>query len=708
VASNRHLRNAAGGVGQSAVTAGEKPALIRPVAASGVVPPAPHSPLAQPAAEVEPFPRRLGPEQFYPQAYRQMFTSRRMEERLFELFQKGYAKGTVAVGIGNEAVAVGMALPLRPGRDVVSVMHRDFAVHLLFGSPLYDLFCQYLANEDSPTHAREGNVHHGDARGRRFPMMSHLGKMLSLAVGGTWAARQAGEPVFGLAVIGDGGTSTGEFHEALNIASVFHVPVLFVIENNHYAFSTPTSAQYHCRQLSDRAEGYGIQGLTLDGTDVWQVYCTVCDALEAMAAEPAPRLLECDTLRLRGHVAYDKAAYVSRRQMESWQRRDPLPKTRRVLLENGLSSEAEISRMEQQIDEEIHRAMNAALKAARPPKPVRGLPVFARGGPSRVEPFRAPKLKNGEAVNRALVYVLDREPRAFLAGLDVGTYGSAFKTCKGLIDRFGPERVIDMPLCESGAVGFALGASQTGARPIFEFQFADFSTEACTQLGLNAGTWFFRSGCEAPLLVRLPCGGGLTLGAFHSGEFEGLWSRFPGVKLLYPATAGETFEALVAGFYDPNPCLVFEHKLLYWSKTGEIDFDGDLNAVWRARKYTEGTDLTLVAMGAMVHEALDAAGRTKHSIEVINPFVLQPLEIEPIVESVRKTGRLLVVQESGSTHGLGDRIISLVAQACLGAIQCPPRLIASPDGPVPFAPELEFHARPDRGKILAAIEQMCG
>ena len=226
----------------------------------------------------------------------------------------------------------------------------------------------------------------------------------------------------------------------------------------------------------------------------------------------------------------------------------------------------------------------------------------------RLKPFQAKGVKNGDAVNMALDYLLANQPTAFLAGMDVGVYGSAFKTCKGLVERYGADRVIDMPLAESSIMGFALGASQTGAEPIIEFQFADFSTEAVTQLGLNAGTWYFRTGCAAPMLVRLPCGGGLTVGAFHSGEFEGLWSRFPGLKLLYPATPQETYEALLAGFYDPNPCLVFEHKLLYWSRGGDIDFDGDLQAVWRPRRYTEGTDLTLVALGAMVHAVAGRGG----------------------------------------------------------------------------------------------------
>ena len=512
--------------------------------------------------------------------------------------------------------------------------------------------------------------------------------------------------MFGLAVIGDGGSSTGEFHEALNIASVLKAPVLFVVENNHYAFSTPTSAQYNCERLSDRARGYGIPGRTIDGTDVWAVYCSVWDALNAMRNNPSPVLLECLSLRLHGHAAYDRAKYVSDEQMEEWRRRDPLPNTRRKLEEIGSLSEPEISALEHEVEEEVQAAIAKAMKVSRPRPPAGGFNVYSDSSPIAAKPFAAQRVKNGDAVNLALDYILANNSRAFLAGLDVGTYGSAFKTCKGLIDRHGPERVIDMPLCESGVVGFALGASQVGAEPIVEFQFADFSTEATSQIGLNAATWYFRSGCEVPILFRLPCGGGLTMGAFHSGEYEGIWSRFPGLKLLYPATPQETFEALLAGFYDRNPCLVFEHKLLYWSKSGDIAFNGDLQSIWRPRRYTEGTELTLIAMGAMVHDSLSAANRSGRGVEVWNPFVLEPLDLSPIMESVQETGRLLVVQECGETRGLGDRLISLVARECFSALKCPPRLISSPDVPVPFAPELESHYRPNSDKILVAIAEM--
>lgn len=652
------------------------------------------------------FPAKIGKAQFLPLAYRAMFVSRVMEELLVDLYHKGYVKGTVALGRGNEATAAAIGLSLRPGRDVVSLLHRDLAAHLLLGTSPYQVFCQYMANAESPTKGHEGNVHYGDAPRRRLPMISHLGKMLSLVVGGTWAARQAGENSLGLAVIGDGGSSTGEFHEALNIASVHNVPVLFVIENNRYAFSTPVSAQYHCEFLSDRAKAYGITGQTIDGTDPWLVYTTIQELFELMERDPAPAILECMTLRLCGHAVYDKCDYISKEEWAAWEAQDPLPKLRNQLLEQGLATEDELANLETWVRSELQQICLRALRVPPARPGGSGQPAVFAPAPigRKLPPFRAQKVKNGSAVTLALDYILQHEPRAFIVGLDIGRYGSAFKTCKGLIDRYGASRVMDMPIGESGIMGFALGAAQVGARPIVEFQFADFSTESTTQLGLNAATWFFRSGTPMPILVRMPCGGGLTMGAFHSAELEGIWARFPGLKVLYPATAQETFEALVAGFYDPNPCVVFEHKLLYWSKSGDIDFDGDISEVWRPRRYCEGHAVTVVAFGAMVHEALAAATKVGIAADLWNPFVLQPLELEPIAESVRRTGRLVVVQESPRSQGLGDRIISLLCQSDPQIFKVAPVLVAPPDAPVPFAPELESHYRPNAQKIAEVLE----
>lgn len=652
------------------------------------------------------FPQRMSKEQFFPVAYYYMFLSRQLEEKFKELFSKGYIKGTVIISIGNEATTVGMTLPFRPGKDVVALGHRDFGAHLAAGASPLSMICQYLANEKSPTGGKEGNVHHGDPKMRRFPFMSHLGSMLSTAVGGTWAARKAGEEVFGLTTIGDGGSSTGDFHESLNLASVLKVPVLFIVENNYYAYSTPVKNQYNCKRLSDRAIGYGIKGITIDGTDVWEVYNAVCDALEGMNKDQYPRLIECMTLRLEGHAVYDKAEYVPRDLLSKWRENDPLIKARSALYECGFS-EDDICQFEQQITDAVNNQILEALQHKRPDPHTTSMKVYAERNIERVKPFRASNARNLNAIQFALDYLLSENNNAFIIGQDVGVYGSAFKTCKGLYEKY-PGKVIDSPVCESATAGFCLGASQTGSRPIMEFQFADFATDAVTQLGLNSATWFYRSDSAAPVLVRMPSGGGITLGAFHSGEFDGLWSRFPGLKLFFPVTPQETFEALVAGFYDPNPCIVFEHKLLYWGKQGNIDFDGDLNSIYRPRKYTEGSRLTIVAFGAMVEAAVSVVNDQKYSAEVWNPFILNPVEPGPIIESVRSTGRLLVVQESGYTAGSGDRIISIICKECFNSLKSAPVLISAPDTPAPFAKELETFYLPSHSRIRNAIESMIG
>ncbi len=646
---------------------------------------------------------------FLPTAYSAMYCTRKLDDIFVDLFKNGKVKGTVTLSTGNEASAIGMMAPFRPGKDVVSLLQRDLGCHLVAGVDPYSLICQYMANSESPTHGREGNVHHGNAAQRRFPMISHLGNMLAPVVGGVWNARvHNNEDVFGLNIIGDGGCSTGDFHESLNIASVRHVPVLFCIENNHYAFSTPVRYQYHCSSLSQRCHAYGIPGKTIDGTDVWEVYTAVIDALQYMEHDALPYILECMTLRLKGHAVYDKAEYVPEETSAQWWEHDPLPKTRDALIKEVGNSEEDIAALERQIDDMLADSLQRASRVGPPSITSPSWNVCAPLSQKEC-PLTCSRenVKFLQAINTALSDILAKEDNAVLLGQDIGPYGSAFKTCKGLHERFGDDRVLDMPISESATTGFILGASQTGARPILEFQFADFATEATTQIGLNTATWYFRSHREVPVLFRLPCGGGITLGAFHSGEYEGLWTRFPGIKAIYPFTCQEAYEAIVAGFYDPNPCMVFEHKLLYWSQSGAIDFNGDISNLLVPRRYHEGNDCTVVTWGAVAAHACACAREQKYSLDVWNPFVLSPLHIDPIIESVTRTGRLLVFHEDQTTRGFGNRIISVITQQAFKHLKAPPVLVSAPDTPVPFAPPLETHYLPNKEKLLNALNSLC-
>jgi len=649
----------------------------------------------------------MSKEQFLPVAYSYMYMCKAMDIKFKELFKKGHVKGTVIISSGNEATTVAMAMPFRSGQDIISIMHRDLGSHLVAGVSPFTIICQHMANEDSPTHGREGNVHYSDAAARRFPMISHLGDMLAPTVGGVWAARLNNENIFGIIPLGDGASSTGDFHESINLAAVQKVPVIFLIENNGYAYSTPVKYQYSCKQLSDRAPGYGIEGCTIDGTDAWEVYSTVCNALDKMNKDSMPRIIECMTLRLEGHAAYDNAEYVPEEEKKRNLEREPVKRTRNALQELGYQ-DSEILALEAEIEQLITDDIFKALQSGRPSPEKQDWSVFAPSKINQVKPFSAEKVRNLNAINSAMDYLLSENSDAVIVGQDIGVYESPFKSCKGLYKKYGPRRVFDMPVCESATAGLCLGASQVGIRPIMEFQFADFATEAVTQVGLNAGTWYFRTGLGAPAVFRLPCGGGITLGMFHSGEFDGLWSRFPGLKMFYPVTPQECFEAMVAAFYDPNPCIVFEHKLLYWGKQDSIQFDGDLSLIERPRSYTKGNDLTIVAFGAMAESALAVINKFNYSVQLWNPFILNPLKLEPIIESVRATGKLLVIQESGETAGIGDRIISIICRECFSYLKCAPLLVASPDMPVPFAKELETFYIPSQDRISMAIESMIG
>lgn len=655
--------------------------------------------------------------EFYKVCYPYMYLSRKMDERIVELFKKGYVKGTVTLGMGNEGTSIGLSLPLRPGKDPVSFMHRDIGSHLVFGSTPIEIFNQYMANIESPSHGREGNVHWGNAKELRFPMISHLGNMLAPVVGATWQKRKNDLDTYGLAVIGDGGASCGDFHESINLASVLNVPVIFLIENNHYAFSTPTKFQYKVDSLSKRASGYDLEGKTIDGTNPYLVYSSIMDFLNKMKNNPGPKILECMTLRFNGHAVYDDGKYLTDEDKKKCIEEDPLKSTRQKLFELGIYNENELVSLEKEIENEIQVSIESSLKVASPDPKNNSWSSYATiDSKTQKENIILPNfvskkpLKNAEAINQALEYILENVPQSFILGLDIGKYGSAFKTTKGLVDKY-QGRIIDMPLCESAITGFALGSSQSNGKPIVEFQFADFSTEAATQMALNSATWFYRSGVPAQILYRLPCGGNLTVGAFHSGEFEGIWSRFPGLKIFYPSTSQETFDAMIAGFFDPNPNIILENKSLYWSKLGEgnVFFNGNLEEILRPRNHNKGTDLTVVTIGSMLHETLAAQNLltdSKISLDIWNPFMIKPLNLDPIIDSVNNTGRLLVIQESQEPNGIGHDIISKVTIKSYKNYKTAPRLLAPIDVPVPFAPVLESYYRPNKDKIIQIVNEM--
>ncbi|MFH1761054.1 MAG: thiamine pyrophosphate-dependent enzyme [bacterium] len=654
--------------------------------------------------------KKTGKKEFLIGLYRYMFLMRSCEERLGELYQQGLVKGTVALGTGNEAAIVGLVSALNEDMDVINLMQRDFAGYLIRNVPISHLFNHYLANKESSSGGKDGNVHHGVIEKYLLPMVSHLGSMLPAVVGAVYAQNQKGIPAIGAAIVGDGTTSIGDFHEALNMASVLNIPVIFFIENNHYAYSTPNKFQFNCKKLSHRAYGYGIKGKTIKGTNVLSVYNAVKKIANKIRKVPQPFILEVSTLRLKGHAVYDNAEYVPETLLKQWCKDDPVAKFRRYLLAKKIMNVRELNNLEQTCKEDVAKESNQAIKVEKVNPKNTSWAVYKKTISKKLEPVHYKDITAIQALNKAMEFLLEKDQNVFLLGEDIGVYGGPFKATKDLYKKFGRSRVIDMPIGESGMTGFGVGSAQMGMRPIVEMQFADFSTNAVTQLCIHAATSFFRSRVSIPLTVRLAGGGGLSFGPFHSEELEGLFNTFPGLKIVYPSRINDYYRFLLASVYDENPVLFFENKYLYRRITGDITFDGNIDILGKADVYKEGSDLTLVTYGAMFHESLSAVDIAEKesgaSIEIIDLLTLKPLDLETICASVKKTKRLLVVHEAWACGGIGSEIIAGVVNNSFFDLDAPPLKCTAPDTPVPFAPELEAVFRPNCESIINKINEV--
>jgi 2-oxoisovalerate dehydrogenase E1 component len=649
--------------------------------------------------------------------YAWMFYTRTTDNHILDLFRQGQLKGTVTGGQGNEGMIVPLALLADKHLDVVSFTHRDLGGHLIWGGHLCQHLNQYFANAGSPTKAREGNIHHGDPANRSIPMISHLGIMCSTVIGATDAQRRLGRPAVGFAFFGDGASSTGDVHESMNLASLLSLPIVFVIENNGYAYSTPVSEQFAAgTELWRRAAGYGMEGFPVDGTDVEACTRALGAAIDRVRATSRPVLIEAHILRLRGHAAYDTGDYHKPGELEGFAARDPLPKMRAKLAADV--GAARVERLEAEITGYIDRCIQVALPTPRPEPagmaadvfaPVRAplpwVPSLASDATARPQPPETMTL--AQALTRGLRKILTERPESLLLGQDIGTYGGAFRVTEGLLRDFGRARVLNTPLAESACTGYAIGLALGGRRPIEEFQFSDFATEATTQVTLNAATMHFRSGAACPLVLRLPCGGGLGLGSFHSQELESLFLSMPGLKALYPSTPQDAFNALLAAYEDDNPVLLFEHKGLYRRSKQAVAWDPDYRDIWQPRRVRAGDFATVVTYGEMTHLATEVcdylASEYEASFDLFDLRALAPLRLDPIKASLARTHRLVVLHEGRRTHGFGAELVAELAETGFASLRAAPLRIASLDLPVPFAPELETAFRPTRDRVIEQL-----
>jgi 2-oxoisovalerate dehydrogenase E1 component len=659
--------------------------------------------------------------------YAWMQLARTGDNRILDLFRQGLIRGTVTGGQGNEALIVPLALLADKAVDVVSFSHRDFGGHLIWSGHFGEHLCQYFANSGSPTKAREGNIHHGDPLNRSLPMISHLGIMLSNVIGGTDSQRRLGRPAVGFAFFGDGSSSTGDIHESMNLAAVLSVPVVFVIENNQYAYSTPVCEQFVAPNLHERAKGYGMEGFALDCSDPAKVLVKLGDAIEHARRTCSPVLIEAHTFRLRGHAAYDTCNYMKPGEADAILAQDPLPKFRARLVAAGHGARLDA------IDAEVGDFVEATIKAsiALPPISTAGMQDDLYAPDSAPMPWvpsvgsiknqgpgeasSSSKIENmtlAQALNLGLRKILTERPESIVLGQDIGTYGGAFKVTEGLVDDFGRPRVFSTPLCESASTGYALGLATNGHRAIEEFQFADFATDATTQIVLNAATYHFRAGQKVPVVFRFPCGGGLTFGSFHSQELEAAFLSFPGLKALYPSNPQDAFNALLAAYEDDNPVILFEHKALYRRGKHPVKWDPDYRAVWQPKQLRSGDYATIVTYGEMVLLAGEACAYLEEEYEktfdLFDLRALSPLRLDAIKASVARTGRLVVVHEARRTHGFGAELVARLTEEHFARLKAAPLRIASLDLPVPFAPELEAVYRPTKDKIVEAITAWMG
>tara|TARA_B100000575_G_scaffold284221_1_gene278002 strand:+ start:1 stop:1743 length:1743 start_codon:yes stop_codon:yes gene_type:complete len=572
---------------------------------------------------------------------------------------------------------------------------------------MVQLFNQFQGKLDGFTKGRDRSFHFGSIDHNIVGMISHLGPQMGIADGIALAKKLKKEKKSTVVFTGDGGTSEGDFHEALNVASVWDLPVLFVIENNGYGLSTPNEEQFKGDSLAIRGDGYGIESLSIDGNNLLEVYTTVKEKLENIRKDPRPVLLECYTFRMRGHEEASGTKYVPKEVMEYWAKKDPVINYENYLLEEKVYSKEEIETIKAEIKDEI----NEAVKQSFDGKP------FVVNGESEMEDVFYPytqkvsfpsaksisEKRYVDAISDGLRQSMNRYKDMVIMGQDISDYGGVFKVTEGFVDEFGRERVRNTPLCESAIIGTALGLSIEGIKSVVEMQFADFVTCGFNQIINNLAKIHYRWGQNADVVVRMPTGGGVSAGPFHSQSNEAWFFHTPGLKIVYPSCSSDAKGLLNAAIEDPNPYLFFEHKALYRSHKEKIFDDYYTTEVGKARLVSTGDDLTIVTYGMGVSWSVDVMeGIQGKTADIIDLRTLQPWDKDAVAESVKKTNKVIIVHEDTITGGIGAEISAWITENYFEHLDGPVMRVGGLDTPVPFRKELEENFMPNsrlKGKI---------
>ncbi|WP_418638890.1 alpha-ketoacid dehydrogenase subunit alpha/beta [Winogradskyella sp.] len=639
--------------------------------------------------------------------YYNMLKPRLIEEKMLILLRQGKISKWFS-GIGQEAISVGVTMALKPNEYILP-MHRNLGVFTTREIPLHRLFCQWQGKASGFTKGRDRSFHFGTQEYNIVGMISHLGPQLGVADGIALANLLKNNGNVTAVFSGEGGTSEGDFHEALNVASVWQLPVIFCIENNGYGLSTPTSEQYNCKHLADRGKGYGIESFILDGNNIIETYTKVQKLAESIRKRPRPILIEFKTFRRRGHEEASGTKYVPQELMDEWEAKDPIENFRSFLFSKKILSQSIDESYIAKIKSEIDSALTSAYAEPKiiPSETAELNDVYKSFDYKEVRPNNETKeLRLIDAISEGLKQSMQKHQDLVIMGQDIAEYGGVFKITEGFVEEFGKDRVRNTPICESAIVETAMGLSISGIKSVVEMQFADFVTSGFNPVVNYLAKSHYRWQQEADVVVRMPCGAGVAAGPFHSQTNEAWFTKTPGLKVVYPAFPYDAKGLLATAINDPNPVLFFEHKALYRSIKQEVPTDYFTIPFGKAAFLKEGEAVTIITYGAGVHWALETLENNPDiSADLIDLRTLQPLDKEAIINSVKKTGRAIILQEDSLFGGIASDLSAMLMETCFQYLDAPVKRVASMETPIPFIGQLEDQYLA-KGKFEACLKAL--
>ena len=639
--------------------------------------------------------------------YKKLVLPRLIEEKMLILIRQGKVSKWFS-GIGQEAISVGVTAAL-DSDEYILPMHRNLGVFTGRDIPLYRLFSQWQGKSSGFTKGRDRSFHFGTQQYKIIGMISHLGPQLGVADGIALANKLKKNGKVTAVFTGEGATSEGDFHEALNIASVWELPVMFVIENNGYGLSTPTNEQYRCENLADKGKGYGMESHIVDGNNILEVFNLLSELKASMKENPRPVLLEFKTFRMRGHEEASGTKYVPQELMDQWGSKDPVENYRKYLKDIGVLTEL----FDETLRSEIKKNIDESLAIANAEPEIKASLSEELNDVYKTFVFEEVNHSSNrenirfiDAISNSLRQSMERHENSVIMGQDIAEYGGAFKITDGFVAQFGKERVINTPICESAVVSAGMGLSINGYKAIVEMQFADFVSTGFNPIVNLLAKSHYRWLEKAEVVVRMPCGGGTQAGPFHSQTNEAWFTKTPGLKVVYPAFPYDAKGLLNTSINDPNPVLFFEHKQLYRSVYQDVPTDYDTIPLGKAALLKEGNQVTIISFGAAVHWALETLAKNPEiSADLLDLRTLQPLDTEAIFASVKKTGRVLIYQEDSMFGGIASDISALIMENCFKYLDAPVKRVASLDTPIPFTKALEDQYLP-KGRFENDLKEL--